>query len=417
LSAKNNPAYWVDQTAWAAVYHIDEMLSLLMAKQIVNKGIKEASPLANQEEVPFIDLTRQYKQFKYEIKSAINRVLASGIYSSGPEVEAFEAEFAAFCGVPHCIAVSSGVEAIAIALKALGIHPGDEVVTAANAGMHSTSAILDVGALPVFAEIDPVTMSISPEGLIRAITSGTRAVVITHLFGRAARIKELLGITRQFDLPLVEDCFQSHGASVDGKPLGSWGDVGCFCFSPTKNLGALGEAGALITSDAMLADSAQKLRQNGESQHPSSIYPSGRSKSMDEVQAAVLRAKLPLLEEWNLKRRMIAQTYNIHLDVSEAKLQCDYQPEGSVFQSFVVRTPYRELLYESLRRKGIGCGIHFPIPDHLHPACSDLGYLPGMLPETEKTSSEVLSLPCFPELTSWEVEKVCTSVNESLAEF
>ena len=392
------------------------MTILPMAKQIVDTDIIRTSRSIIQEEVPFIDLTRQYNQVKYEIKSSINRVLASGHYTSGLEVEAFEDEFAAFCGVPDCIAVSSGVEAIEIALKALGVQAGDEVVTVANAGMHSTSAILEIGAVPLFAEIDRISMDMSPGGLISAITQRTRAVVVTHLFGRVAKIKELLAITRQFDLPLVEDCFQAHGANVDGKPVGSWGDIGCYCFSPIRNLGALGEAGAIITRDAMFAESAQKLRQNGESHNPLSLHPSGRSKSMDEIQAAVLRAKLPLLEEWNLKRRMIAQTYNIHLDTSGSKLQCDYQPEGSVFQRFVVRTPYREQLYESLRSKGIGCGVHFPLPDHLHAACSDLGYLPGMLPETEKAISEVLSLPCFPELTSWEVEQVCFAVNESLAE-
>ena len=388
-----------------------------MAEQIVKTDIERTSLSTNQEEVPFIDLKRQYTQFKYEIKSAINRVLASGYYTSGPEVEAFEEEYAAFCGVPHCVGVSSGVEAIAIALEALGVRQGDEVVTVANAGMHSTIAIREIGAIPLFAEIDPTSMNMSPEGLISAITPRTRAVVVTHLFGRVAKIKELLAITHQFDLALVEDCFQAHGASLDGKPVGSWGDLGCYCFSPTKNLGALGQAGAIITGDAKFAENARSLRLNGGSHQPSPFNTSGKSNSMDEIQAAVLRAKLPLLEEWNLKRRMIAQTYNINLDTSDSKLQCDYHPEHSVFQSFVVRTPYREHLYESLLHKGIGCGVHYPIPDHLQTACSDLGYLPGMLPETEKASTEVLSLPCFPELTSWEVEQVCNAVNESLADY
>jgi dTDP-4-amino-4,6-dideoxygalactose transaminase len=388
-----------------------------MAEQIVKTDIERTSVSTIQEEVPFIDLKRQYTQFKYEIKSAINRVLASGYYTSGPEVEAFEEEYAAFCGVPHCVGVSSGVEALEIALEALGVRQGDEVVTVANAGMHSTIAIREIGAIPLFAEIDPTSMNMSPEGLISAITPRTRAVVVTHLFGRVAKMKELLAITHQFDLALVEDCFQAHGASLDGKPVGSWGDIGCYCFSPTRNLGAVGEAGAIITREAKFAENARNLRHNGGDPHPSQFNPSGRSNSIDEIQAAVLRAKLPLLEEWNLKRRMIAQTYNINLDTSGSKLQCDYHPEHSVFQNFVVRTPYREHLYESLVRKGIGCGVHFPIPDHLQTACSDLGYLPGMLPETEKASAEVLSLPCFPELTSWEVEQVCFGVNESLSEY
>ena len=388
-----------------------------MVEQIVNTDFERTSLSTVQEEVPFIDSKRQYTQFKYDIKSAINRVLASGHYTFGPEVEAFEAEYAAFCGVSHCVGVSSGVEAIVIALQALGVRHGDEVVTVANAGMHSTLAIREIGAIPLFAEIDPISMNMSPEGLIRAITTLTRAVVVTHLFGRVARIKELLAITRQFDLALVEDCFQSHGASLDGKPVGSWGDIGCYCFSPTRNLGAVGEAGAIITGEAELAENARNLRHNGGSPHLSPFNTIGGPNLMDEIQAAVLRAKLPLLEEWNLKRRMIAQTYNINLDTSDSKLQCDYDPKHSVFQNFVVRTPYREHLVESLLHKGIGCAVHFPIPDHLQTACSDLGYLPGMLPETEKASTEVLSLPCFPELTSWEVEQVCYAVNESLADY
>ena len=388
-----------------------------MAEQIVKTDFERTSLSTIHEEVPFIDLKRQYTQFKYEIKSAINRVLASGYYTSGPEVEAFEEEYAAFCGVPHCVGVSSGVEAIEIALEALGVRHGDEVVTVANAGMQSTIAIREIGAIPLFAEIDPISMNMSPEGLICAITPRTRAVVVTHLFGRVARIKELLAITRQFDLALVEDCFQAHGASLDGKPVGSWGDIGCYCFSPTRNLGAVGEAGAIITREAEFAENVRNLRHNDGDSHPSQFNPGGRSNSIDEIQAAVLRAKLPLLEEWNLKRRMIAQTYNINLDISDSKLQCDYHPEHSVFQSFVVRTPFREHLYESLLHKGIGCGVHYPIPDHLQIACSDLGYLPGMLPETEKASTEVLSLPCFPELTSWEVEQVCYAVNEILADY
>jgi dTDP-4-amino-4,6-dideoxygalactose transaminase len=393
------------------------MISLQMAEQIVNTDIERTSLSTVQEEVPFIDSKRQYTQFKYEIKSAINRVLASGQYAAGPEVEAFEAEYAAFCSVPHCVGISSGVEAIEIALQALDVRQGDEVVTVANAGMHSTTAIQEIGAVARFAEIDPVSMNMSPEGLISAITPRTRAVVVTHLFGRVARIKELLAITRQFNLVMVEDCFQAHGASLDGKPVGSWGDIGCYCFSPSRNLGAVGEAGAIITGEPELAETARNLRRNGGSPHLSPFYTIGRSNSMDEIQAAVLRAKLPLLEEWNLKRRMIAQTYNINLDTSGSKLQCDYHPEHSVFQCFVVRTPYREHLFESLLNKGIGCDIHFPVPDHLQNVCSDLGYLPGMLPETEKASTEVLSLPCFPELTSWEVEQVCYAVNESLVDY
>lgn len=390
-----------------------------MAEQVVKPGKKRALDFPIQEEVPFIDLTRQYKQYKYEIKSAISRVLASGQYSAGDEVAAFEEEFAQFCDVSQCIAVSNGIEAIKIALRTQGVRPGDGVVTVANAGMHSTIAILEIGAVPQFADIDPISMNMSPEGLISAITAHTRAVIVTHLFGRVAKIQELCAIARQFDLPLVEDCFQAHGARIEGKAVGSWGDLGCYCFSPERNLGALGEAGAIITKDEKLAENAREYRQNGQNHHhySSSLNASGSSNTMDEIQAAVLRAKLPLLEEWNLHRRMIAQTYKINLDASSLNIQSEYQPECSVFQTFTLRSPIREKIMQGLKRNGIGCKVQFPLLDHLHPACSDLGYLPGMLPETEKTSTEVLSLPCFPELTSWEVEKVCQAVNEALVDY
>lgn len=387
-----------------------------MSEQMVNTEIESSSVSTNHEGVPFVDLKRQYSQFKYDIRTAINRVLASGYYTSGPEVEAFEAEFAAFCGVPYCVGVSSGTEAIEMGLKALGIKSGDEVVTVANAGLHSTLAILEIGAQPLFAEIDPITMTMSPEGLINAITPRTRVVIITHLYGRVANLPALCAIADQFDLAVVEDCFQAHGASLDGKPVGSWGDMGCLCFSPVKNLGALGEAGAIIVRDLNLAKNLRILRQYNRSENNNSHYSGEKPRSMDEIQAAVLRAKLPMLEEMNLKRRMIAQTYNINLDTSNSKLHCDYHPEQSVFQLFVVRTDHRDLLRDSLERRGIGCGVHYAMPDHLHDACQNLGYLPGMLPETELASREVLSLPCYPELTSWEIEQVCVAVNECLAE-
>lgn len=389
------------------------MTDLLMAKQILNTDLELDS---SQDEIPFIELKRQYSQFKYDIRTAINRVLASGYYTSGPEVEAFEGEFAAYCGVPYCVGVSSGTEAIEMGLKALGIQRGDEVVTVANAGLHSTLAILEIGAQPLFAEIDPITMTMSPEGLISAITPRTRAVIITHLYGRVANLRALCTIADQFDLAVVEDCFQAHGASLNGKPVGSWGDMGCFCFSPVKNLGALGEAGAIITRDLNLIKNLRIFRQYDCSENNNSHYSGEKPRSMDEIQAAVLRAKLPMLEEMNLKRRMIAQTYNINLDTSNSKLHCDYHPEQSVFQLFVVRTDHRDPLRDSLERQGIGCGVHYAMPDHLHDSCQNLGYLAGMLPETERASREVLSLPCYPELTSWEIEQVCAAVNECLAE-
>jgi dTDP-4-amino-4,6-dideoxygalactose transaminase len=299
----------------------------------------------------------------------------------------------------------------------LGIAEGDGVITVANAGMHSTSAIRNIGAIPQFVDIDPVTMTMSPERLAAAISPSIRAVIVTHSYGRVANMKAISEIAKQFDLHLVEDCFQANGATYAGKLVGTWGDVGCFCFSPTRNLGALGEAGAIVTSDANVANSARDLRKDGFNLelNPNEFH--SKSSLMNEIQAAVLRAKLPMLEEWNLKRRMIAQTYNIHLDNTNSKIQFDYQIDGSVFQLFVIRTPKRDYLKSFLASKAIESAIHYAIPDHLWIAGLNSRHPRVRLPETEKASAEVLSLPCYPELTSWEIEQICSAVNESLDYF
>lgn len=366
------------------------------------------------DEVPFVDLKRQYNQNKYEIKLAINRVLASGIYTLGPETDAFEREFAAYHQVPYCVGVSSGTEAVEIGLRALGIKKGDGVITVANAGMHSTSAIRNIGAVPQFVDVDRLTMTMSSESLTETISPRTRAIVVTHLYGRVADLESISEIAKRFDLHLVEDCFLANGANFDGKMVGTWGDVGCFCFSPTRNLGALGEAGAILTSDVKIARKARDLRKDGFNLEldPNEFH--SKSSLMNEIQAAILRAKLPMLDEWNLKRRMIAQTYNIHLDGSNSNIQFDYQNDGSVFQLFVVRIPKRDYVKSFLESKEIGSAIHYAIPDHWWIAGLNSNYSRFRLPETEKASAEVLSLPCYPELTSWEIEQVCVTVNESL---
>ncbi len=369
------------------------------------------------EEVPFIDLRRQYNQYKYEIKLAINRVLASGYYISGPESESFEHEFATLNRVPYCIGVSSGTEALVIGLRALGVKEGDGVITVANAGMHSTSAIRGIGAVPQFVDVDPITMTMSTQGLTGAINYKTRAIVVTHLYGRVADIRKLKAIAAQHDIPLIEDCFQANGAVLDGKPVGTWGDIGCFCFSPTRTLGALGEAGAIITGDQKIAQAARDFRRvdSNLGLNPHSFLEN--SSLMNELQAAVLRAKLPLLEEWNLKRRLIAQTYNIQLDSSSTKIKFDYQSDGSIYQHFVIRVVKRDLIKNQLTHKGIGSAVHYPVPDHLLIAELNSGFHQVRLPETEKACAEVLSLPCYPELTSWEIDKICSTVNEILSDY
>lgn len=371
---------------------------------------------AQSDLIPFVDLTRQYAQYRYEIKLAIDRVLTSGIYAVGEEAQAFESEFAARYGAASCITISSGVKALEIGLAALGIGPGDEVVTVANAGMHSTTAIRALGAVPRFAEIDPASLTMSPEGLSAALSSRTRAVIVTHLYGRVADVISLSQLLEHYDIPLVEDCFQANGASVNGQPVGTWGVLGCFCFAPAKNLGALGEAGALITNDASLVENARRVRQNGDNLTPEAHLAWSKSSFMDEVQAAILRVKLPLLEEWNVSRRMIAQAYTIGFGDRAEEMRCPSQFNGSVYQHYVIRTRHRDLLRQNLERKGVGTAVHYPTPDYVFTQGGDGAGLGQVLPETEQACSQVLSLPCYPELNTWEVERVCELVKESLEE-
>ncbi len=367
-------------------------------------------------EIPFVDLTRQYSKYKYEIKLAINRVLTSGVYSCGPETEGFEAEFADYYGVPYSIAVSSGTRALEIGLAALGVQPGDGVVCVANAGMHSTAAIRAVGGVPQYAEIDPYTLTMSPESLENSITPITKAVVVTHLYGRVADLKSIAAITNRCNLPLVEDCFQANGAHLNGSKVGTGGQVGCFSFSPEKNLGGLGEAGAIITQDAATAEKARLIRQFGDNSDQNPDQSLNKSMFMDEIQAAVLRVKLPMLEEWNLRRRMIAQAYKMKFDALAIDLNYDFQINGSVFQHFVIRCVHRDMLQKKLSMKGVGSVVHYPKPDYFYSPKGQVGGNLELLLETEKACSEVLSLPCYPELRSWEVEIICLLVEECLAD-
>jgi dTDP-4-amino-4,6-dideoxygalactose transaminase len=362
------------------------------------------------------DLKRQYDALRPLLDDAVRRVLASGWYVLGPEVETFEQEFAGYCQTSQCVGVASGTDALEIGLRALGIAPGDEVITVANAGMYSTVAIRAVGALPVFAEIDPVTMTMDPAALLSGITVRTRAVVVTHLYGRMAHMPELVACARQHDLALIEDCAQAHGAQVDGRRAGSWGDVGCFSFYPTKNLGALGDGGAVVTSDAQVAQRARRLRQYGWIQRFRALEPGGRNSRLDELQAAILRAKLPYLDGWNQARVRIAARYGELLEPTSLQLPALPVAGEMIFHVYALRTPQRERLRTTLPEQGIGCDVHYPIPDHLQPACADLGYGRGALPETERAAAEVLSLPCFPELGLAELEQVAAAVKECLDE-
>ena len=366
------------------------------------------------QRIPLNDPKRQYEALKPRLDEAMERVLTSGWYILGPEVEAFEHEFAAFCGTSHCVGVASGTDALEIGLRALGISAGDQVITVANAGMYSTVAIRAIGATPVFAEIDPVTLTMDPAALSSVISPRTCAVIVTHLYGRMAHTPELTTCTRQHGLALIEDCAQAHGAQFDGRRAGSWGDVGCFSFYPTKNLGAMGDGGAVVTSDAQVVQRARQLRQYGWKRKYEAHIPGGRNSRLDELQAAVLRTKLPHLDEWNQARAQVADRYRAGLKQTPLQLPAVSGEGEMVYHLYVVRTAERDRLLTRLREKGIGCDVHYPIPDHLQPACTDLGYGLGALPEAERAAAEVLTLPCFAELTPAEVDQVITTVKEIL---
>ncbi|MBP1466637.1 DegT/DnrJ/EryC1/StrS family aminotransferase [Candidatus Chloroploca sp. M-50] len=371
--------------------------------------------------VPFGDLKRQYEAMRPELDAAIAHTLASGWYILGEQVAAFEAEFAAYSGASHCVGVASGAEALYLALAALGIAPGDEVITVANACMYQVAAILQVGALPVLVEVDPATQNMSPAAFEAAITPATRAVIPVHLFGRMADMPAIMDIALGHDLVVVEDAAQAHGAFLlddQGQPrrAGSWGHLACFSFYPSKNLGAIGDGGALTTEDFLLAEVLRRLRMYGWGKKYETVEAGGRNSRLDELQAAILRVKLRYLEHGNQARRERAAWYRQLL--ADLPLALPVDDPGMVYHLFVITLPdhaAREHLRQTLLAAGIGCDVHYPLPAHHHPAYAELYAGTVSLPVTEDLAGRILSLPMFPELTRAEIERVCAVVREGVA--
>ena len=351
------------------------------------------------------DLLRQTTALQPELAASVNRVLASGWYILGRECAAFESEFAAYCGVAHCVSVANGTDALELALRALGIGPGGTVATVANAGGYSTTAIRAVGAEPLYIDIQPDTMNMSAADLAVRLTPAVRAVIATHLYGRMADMPALLAVTRGAAIPLVEDCAQAHGAAIGGRKAGSWGALACFSFYPTKNLGALGDGGAVTTHDGQLADRVKSLRQYGWSaKYRCSEY--GRNSRMDEMQAAILRAKLPHLDSWNARRREIATAYSAALAASGVACPRDFG-EANVAHLYVLRTRDRDRVRTALQAAGIATDIHYPVPDHLQEAARRTApAATAQLPATDQAAQEILTLPCYAELTDQEISAV-----------
>ena len=357
------------------------------------------------------DLARHHAPLRALLDAAIARVNDRGHYILGPEVEAFEREFAAYCGAASCVAVGNGTDALELALRALGIGAGDEVATVANAGGYATTAVRATGATARYVDVDASTLNIDPASLARSITPRTRAVVVTHLYGRLAEAEAIARVAKERDLALIEDCAQAHGAARGGRKAGTFGAVGCYSFYPTKNLGALGDAGALVTNDAALAARLVELRTYGWRGKYRNATDGGMNSRMDELQAAVLRVKLPHVDAWNARRREIAQRYATtiaHPDIALRKA-VPGDDAADVVHLYVVRTKARESLRAHMTAAGVATDIHYPVPDHRQAAWAD-GTSPT-LPRTECACDEVLTLPCYPELAEAEIAAVAAACN------
>ena len=359
--------------------------------------------------VPFNDLGRQTAAFAPALEAAYRRVAASGRFLMGAELEAFETAWAEACGARRALGVGNGTDALELALRALELAPGAAVATVANAGMYGATAILAAGLRPVFVEVDPVRATMDPTALQAALERGCSAVLATHLYGRLADMTRIAPLARAAGAPLIEDCAQAHGAARDGRPAGSWGVAGCFSFYPTKNLGGLGDGGAVVTSDEDLAERISRLRQYGWSRKYLAELGGGRNSRLDELQAAFLLAKLPRLPELNERRRAIARAYNAAFAGLDLVPPPDTVPDDAA-HLYVLRRARRDSLAAALAARGVATDVHYPVPDHRQPAIERaLGRLPA-LPVTERLCAESLSLPCFPELTDEEVAQVVAAV-------
>lgn len=373
----------------------------------------EAEAVAMKYEViPFVDLKRQYAAIRDEVDHAIQDVLDQCAFASGPAVAAFEAEFARYCGVRHCVGVNSGTSALHLALLACGIGRGDEVITVPMTFVATAWAISYVGARPVFVDIDPVTFTIDISQVERAITSRTRAILPVHLYGQMAPLDPLLEISNRHGLALIEDAAQAHGATYYGRRAGAVGRVGCFSFYPSKNLGAYGESGAITTNDDAIAARVRSLRDHAQSERYRHEEV-GFNYRMDGLQGAVLRVKLAHIEEWNAKRREIAERYRALLGDTPFALPDEAEGRRHVWHLYVVRHPERNRLQQALTAAGIATGLHYSIPVHLQPAYASLGYREGDFPVAEKVAQECLSLPIYPELRADEQELVVKVLKEA----
>ena len=364
--------------------------------------------------IPILDLTKQYAQIQAEVEKTVLEVLKSGQYIVGKHNKALEQELAEYCGVKRAIALNSGTDALHLALRALDIGAGDEVITTAFTFVATTEAIGIVGAIPVFADIDPNTFNMDVKEIEKKITPKTKAIMPVHLYGQPADMVEIMKIAKKYNLYVIEDCCQAIGAELNGQKVGSFGDVGCFSFFPTKNLGAFGDGGLATTNSDFIADRMLALRNHGGAvrYYHDEI---GVNSRLDEIQAAILRIKLNYIDEWNSARRDHAKTYNDlfagHPDiVTPSELSDTY----CVYHQYTIEIPNRDAVHKYLQENGVGAMLYYPVPLHLQKVHEHLGGKLGDLPVTEDKTTKVLSLPMFPELTEEQQKTVVDTLKKAL---
>lgn len=363
--------------------------------------------------IPFLDLKAQLHQIGPELADAAQRVVLSGHYVLGPEVKAFEREFATYCQSTDCVGVNSGTAALVLALRALDIGAGDEVITVPLTFVATVAAIENAGAKPIFVDVDPVTWTMDPTKIEAAITPRTKAIVPVHLHGLCAEMDNILAIARKHGLKVIEDACQAHGAEYKGRRAGSLGDLGAFSFYPGKNLGACGEGGAVTGSNPELLQKVRILRDWGQDRKYHHVE-KGYNARLDELQAALLRIKLRHLEQWTEGRRLNAQRYAEGLgDVAvrpQPPSHCRH-----VYHVYSLCTDNRDAIAKTLGDAGVATGIHYPVPVHLQPAWADLGHKKGDFPISERIAAELLSLPMFAELSAEQISQVCVAVRKAIA--
>jgi dTDP-4-amino-4,6-dideoxygalactose transaminase len=369
--------------------------------------------------IPPLDLTRQYQAIAKEVEAAVSSILASGKYIGGSVVEAFEKEFAKYVGVSHCVSCNSGTDALYLALRSLNIGAGDEVITTSFTFIATSETIAMVGATPVFVDIDPDTFNIDLDGIAKAISDRTKAIIPVHLFGQPTNMTAIMEIANQYNLAVIEDCAQATGAKWGETRVGSIGHIGCFSFFPTKNLGACGDGGAVTTQDEAIAAKIRMLKEHGSNAR---YYHSenGVNSRLDAIQAAILQIKLKHLDAWNARRQAAAEIYHQLLaPLPGMSIPLATSGGSHVWNQYTIRleannSDYREQVRQKLQEKGVASMIYYPLPLHQQSVYQHLGYQPNSLPKAELVAHQVLSLPMFPEILGSEQEQVVYSLKDSL---